>query len=357
MKILRKLIEQVELADRREELFRKNDAMVLGVSGGSDSMALLGLFLVLRKKHSWRLTVAHLDHGFLAGSHKARELVRKFCEKHSLPFYSKKIRLGVSAARRGASLEDAGRQERYLFFETVAKKVGAARIVTAHTLDDQAETVLMSLLRGSGFRGLAGIPYKRVQGSRELIRPLLSCSKKDLLAFVRESRLPSVRDPSNRDVRFFRNRIRYELLPILRRRYNGRIDRHLASLQELCREAQRTMDRHTAKVYKRCVVRRSSDGILLNLQVLKKIPAASQGEVLLKTFSELKGDSAGFAYAHVRSVLDIVRSARREAQAHLPHGLRASKKGALLRVGAIGRTSHNRSPLHGLTRNTKAVII
>ena len=330
MKIFRKLIEQLELANRRHALFRRNDTLLLCVSGGGDSMALLGLMLALKKKYSWRLTVAHLDHGLQKNSRQAQRLVQRVCEKNNIPFYSKKVQVRAAAIRHKLSLEDAGRRERYLFFGSVAKKVRADKIVTAHTLDDQAETVLMRLLRGSGFRGLSGIPDKRAEGRTELLRPLLSCSKKDLIAFVKKMRLPFVRDLSNRDTRFLRNRVRHRLLPLLRRHFNPRIDEQLASLQKVCRDVQRYMDRNAAMAYGRCVTRRTSREIYLRVEALKKFPAAIQSEVLLLALSELKGDGAGFTHSHIQSILDVTRSMNRRAETHLPHGLRARRTGQKL---------------------------
>ena len=256
--------------------------------------------------------------------------VQKICGRNSLSFYSKKRDVRASARRHHLSLEDAGRRERYLFFQSAAKKCGASKIVTAHTLDDQVETVLMRILRGSGSKGLAGIPFKRPLGSFTLLRPLLSSSKKDLLALVKEMKLEVVEDPSNLDFSFLRNRIRHQLLPLLRSRFNPQIDEQLSTLQTLSRDAQNCVDTLAERSYKNCVRSQSRVRVSLSAPALKKLPQAVRSRILFMALSRLKGDAAGFGYAHIQSMLEVAFSPNARAETHLPHGLRARKKGGSL---------------------------
>ena len=332
MKILRRLIEQLELANRRHHLFKKKEHLLVAVSGGSDSMALVALLMALRKKYSWRLSVVHLNHGFQRNGSRAQQTVQKFCAANGLPFYSKSIHLRSSAKKQRRSLEDAGRTERYLYFSRLAKKIRAGKIVTAHTLDDQVETVLMRLFRGAAFRGLAGIPYTRACGEGQLIRPLLLCSKKDLTAFAKARRLPIVEDPSNQEERFLRNSVRHHLLPLLRRRYNPRIDEQLANLQAVCRDTQETIDAIVGDAYQKCLTRSPRAEIRLSLTALQKFSPAIRSEIFLLGLSKLKGDRVGFTHSHVRSMIDIALSSRPQAETHLPHGFRVYKKRGVLSV-------------------------
>ena len=332
MKILKKLLEQIDLTNRRQNLFHKKDSLLLAVSGGSDSLALLVLLDTLKNKYRWRLAVAHVDHGLQRNRRQAQRIVEQYCRERALPFYSKKVNLRASAKRHKISLEDAGRFERYRFFEQTAGRLGADKIVTAHTADDQAETVLMRLFRGAGFRGLSGIPFKRRSGGHTLVRPLLACSKKDLTALLKERRLPFVPDPSNRDVQFLRNRVRHQLLPMLRRSFNPRVDEQLISLQNICRDVQRLIDKQAARHYARCVLKSNAREVRFKLRTLDRLDPAIESEVILLALSHLKGDGAGFGYSHIQAILDLVRSGRPEAQTHLPHGLRAVKTKQELRL-------------------------
>ncbi|PIU40449.1 MAG: tRNA lysidine(34) synthetase TilS [Candidatus Omnitrophica bacterium CG07_land_8_20_14_0_80_50_8] len=157
---VKKLLQQIEIANRRHQLFKKNDVLVVGVSAGPDSMALLWLIDKLKIKYAFKINVAHLNHGLLKkAGNEYLKLVKKTSQALKIPFYSKTIDLKTLAKKNKRSIEEMGRIERYSFFEDIAAKTRADKIVTAHTLDDQAETMLLRLIRGSGLKGLIGIPY------------------------------------------------------------------------------------------------------------------------------------------------------------------------------------------------------
>ena len=220
-------------------LFKKNDALVVGVSGGPDSIALLYLLEKLKKKYAFKINVAHLNHGlFKSESKKYFQLVKKTAAALGVPLYSKSIDLRNLAKKRRRSIEEMGRIERYSFFESIAAKTHSNKIVTAHTLDDQAETVLLRLLRGSGLKGLMGIPAKRSQGKYQVVRPLLSTEKKELLSFLKENKIQYLQDKTNTDTAFTRNRVRHRLIPLLVKSYNPQIKNSLANLRSMCEEIQ-----------------------------------------------------------------------------------------------------------------------
>ena len=297
-------------------------------------MALLGLLLLVQKKYSLKITVAHLDHGLQRSSGRAARLVRSFCKEKNLPFVTKKVGVARLAKQKKLSLEDAGRRARYAFFSGAAKKYRAKKIATAHTLDDQAETVLMRLLRGSGLRGLAGIPYERAEGGRVLVRPLLDLRKKELLGFARARRLPFLRDRMNRDPRFLRNRVRHELLPLLRR-FNPRMEEALASLQKVHADLRLHMEHQARAALRRSTAHVSKKEIRLSVARLRKLPSALRHETLLTALIALKGDGAGFGYSHIRSLSDLLEGRLLRAETHLPHGLRAIRQGSSLRLCLI----------------------
>src|SRR3989344_6614958 len=183
MPILKTLLHQMELSNRKHRLFHERDSVVVGLSGGPDSVALLTLLSKLRRKYSLKIVAAHLNHGLSKKqAHSFYVLAKEAAEALKVPFYSKTVAVKRLAKRDKRSLEEMGRMVRYRFFEEIAAKTKCRKSATAHTLDDQAETVLMRIFRGSGLRGLTGIPYKRKQGRFELIRPLLSVEKNRLAA-------------------------------------------------------------------------------------------------------------------------------------------------------------------------------
>lgn len=336
MRILRKLLEQIEITNRRYGLFAKGDALVLGVSGGPDSMAMLFLFSKLQRKYRLKIIVAHLDHG-LQGREGARHrlLVEKAARQLGCPFYAKGVKLRVLAKKNKRSLEEMGRLERYRFFEAVARKTAAGRIATAHTADDQTETMLFRILRGAGLKGLGGIPYKRWQGRFEVVRPLLSSEKEDLLSFLKQSGVSYWIDKSNRDTLFTRNRIRHDLLPKVRRDYNPRIKNSLTGLQVICADVQDYLDTVGAKIFEKCLLSkpRAKRKIVLNVSKLKRLHRAIQREVLRRAILERKGDLKQITFSHVENVVDLLYSRPYPRRLHLPGPITVWKGKTSLVVG------------------------
>ena len=298
-------------------------------------MAMFLLFTKLQRKHRLKIVAAHLNHG-LQGREgtRHRALVEKTARGLGVPFYSKRVNLRVLAKKNKRSLEEMGRLERYRFFEEVARKTAADRIVTAHTADDLTETMLFRILRGAGLKGLTGIPYKRRQGRFEVIRPLLSSEKKDLLMFLAQSGAAFCVDKTNRDTRFTRNRIRHDLLPKIARDYNPQIKNSLASLQVICHDVQNYLDAVCAKIFDQCLLGkpRPKRKLVLNAPKLKRLHRALQREVLRKALSERKGDLTRITFSHIESVLDLLRSPEHPRKLHLPGPITIRKKKTTLEV-------------------------
>ena len=189
-------------------------AIVLAVSGGPDSTALLHGAAALAPDHGWRLIVAHLDHGLRSTSADEAAAVAAIAAGMGLPAEIRRVDVAALASTEHRSLEDAGRQARYRFLEEVAAGLGpGALIATAHTADDVAETILLRLARGSGLRGLRGIPARRGR----IVRPLLGVRRSVLRSALDSAGITYAVDPSNADVAHARNRVRAELLPALER--------------------------------------------------------------------------------------------------------------------------------------------
>lgn len=292
----------------------------MGVSGGPDSIALLTLLSKLQRKYALTLVVAHLHHGLLKKEgERFLSLVRKNAETLGFAFYSKKISLKKLAEKNKRSLEEMGRIERYRFFEAVANKTKADKIVTAHTLDDQAETVLMRIFRGSGLRGLTGIPYKRRLGPYQLIRPLLNTQKKDILSFLKQNRIPFCVDKSNRNAVFTRNRLRHDLLPRIASGFNPQIKKSLSQLQAVSSETQDYLDSIACKELKKSIHGKPSKKRLsLKLQKLKDLHPAILREVVLLALSRLRGNLKRFAYSHIQGIAQMAHSNENGLELHLP---------------------------------------
>jgi len=330
---MRTLLEIVQKTNRRHRLFGRGDGIVVGLSGGPDSTALLHLLTALRRKYGLRLFAAHVNHGLSAReASTAEKFSEALCVRLGVPFFKKKIRLRELAARHKKTPEEMGRIERYRFFSEIARKTGARKIATAHTLDDQAETVLMRIVRGAGLKGLGGIPVERSEGPLAVIRPLLHCRKKELLIFLKENDEPFCLDSSNgRDI-FTRNVVRNRWLPRLRKEMNPRIDESLADLAEICAESQSFLEDFAAHKLKKCLLRKGKGGVFLSVAALKRLPPAVLSEALFQALASLKNGRVRFGAAHIRTLRELLDSPEGRLETHLPGPVLAVKEKGKLRI-------------------------
>ena len=229
--------------------------LVLAVSGGPDSMALLHLALASAPHHGWRLCVAHLDHGLRDGSADDAAFVADAAAALGLEMHLRRTDVAALAAERGAGVEEAGRQARYAFFEEVARSIGPEAVVmTGHTADDQAETLLLHLARGTGLAGMAGIAARRGR----LARPLLGLRRVDLRTALDAARIAYLLDESNADPRFRRNRARAHLVPALEELHPGAVDA-VAGFAARAADEDRALDAVAAA---ELAARRTPDGFI-----------------------------------------------------------------------------------------------
>jgi len=212
-------------------LFERGDRVIVAVSGGPDSMALLHVLWELRDRLGLALEVAGVDHGLRPAAADELNLVRARAEALGLPFAS--LAVDVARHRPGAGLQDAARRARLGALAALATERGARRVALGHQADDQAETVLFRIVRGTGLAGLQGIPYRR----DPFVRPLLDLPRKEILRYLRRRSIPCVEDPSNADLRFARARIRHRHLPALAEE-NPRVAEALVALAAAARQVR-----------------------------------------------------------------------------------------------------------------------
>ncbi len=229
------MIEKVRSYIEQHHMILEQDKIVIGVSGGADSVCLLFMLMEIGKLYPFSLYVVHVNHG-LRGADAVRDalFVQNICEKQGLPFYLYEEDVSAYAGEHGLTLEEAGRIIRYRAFEEVREKVGAARIAVAHHKDDQAETVLFRLFRGSGIKGLGGILPVR----DAIIRPLLCVDRKEIEQYLEEHRLAYCTDITNASSHYTRNIIRNSLLPMIEEEIQERAASHIAETAELMQEAE-----------------------------------------------------------------------------------------------------------------------
>lgn len=305
-----------------EDLVKPGDRLILGISGGPDSIALLYVMAALQKSLGIDITAAHVDHGLRPEAREEQDYVEMTCRRLGVGFYSCRIDVRQIAAGEQKTLEEAGRDERYRFFREVASQTGGGLIATAHHRDDVAETVLLHLLRGSGLKGLRGILPR--QG--DLLRPLLCVDKEDILLYLKRENIRYYIDESNEDLRYTRNRIRHELIPLLQAGYNARMVDNLNQLALIARDENRWLDNLALKNYAAALLPDAGqkDETVLDILVLQEQPIACQRRVLYTALSHLGGQE-GWEMQDIELIRNLQSKPGSARQLHLKKGVRARK--------------------------------
>ena len=237
------MIGKIKDAIKENHLLDPGEKVVVAVSGGSDSVALLKVLEMLSYEYRLTLIVAHLNHGLRREAPLEEQFVRRMAQDMGLVFESKSLDIRSLGQGTGKCMEDTSREVRYDFLNDVAKKYGARKIALGHHTNDQTETVLMNFLRGSGPTGLKGMLPAR---DSTYIRPLLGVTRDEIISFLASHGLPFVTDASNADQRYLRNRIRHALIPLLKARYNPKLDESIKSMAEIMRVEDDYMEMVTA---------------------------------------------------------------------------------------------------------------
>ncbi|HHY94800.1 MAG TPA: tRNA lysidine(34) synthetase TilS [Firmicutes bacterium] len=300
----------------RHRMFEPGQGVVVAVSGGSDSVALLHLLSRLQETYGLQLHVAHLHHG-LRGEEADEDLrfVAELASSLGIPFSWRRVDVADRARRDRVGVEEAGRAARYEFLEETADRVGAQRVALGHTRDDQAETVLMRLLRGSGIDGLAGIPPVRGR----IVRPLLVAGREELQEYCRQQGLGWRVDFTNMDPAFFRNRIRHELLPFLEERFSRTVRATLAETAEVLRPDVTWLRQQTEEALA-AVARPRPGGLDIDAEALRALPPALGRRVIRAAVGQVKYRGRQLGARHVQAVLDMLDLGR-DGEVHLPGGV------------------------------------
>jgi tRNA(Ile)-lysidine synthase len=255
--------------------------VLVAVSGGSDSVALLRAMMALKTGGGGRICAAHLNHQLRPEAEDDQRFVADLCAKFQVECATDCVDVDCLARESGDGIESAARSARYRFLEQTAGRLGARFVITAHTADDQAETILHRILRGTGIRGLSGMSRARLLGHVTLMRPLLGVRRDELLTYLDDLGQPYCRDASNSNLRFTRNRIRHELLPRLQRQFNPEVVDALLRLGALAGQSQAVIDDLVDQWRHRCMIADEPGEIQIDLGVLAGQPRCLIRELLV----------------------------------------------------------------------------
>ena len=293
--------EKVLKTIQKYNLIEEKDKLVVGVSGGPDSMALLNVLLEFEEEGTFifDMVVCHINHGIREEADSDEAYVADFCKKKGIPFFAKKIKVEKLAKQEKIGTEEMGRKERYAFFEEILKQTGANKIATAHTANDNAETVLMNILRGSGTSGLKGIEAKR----DHLIRPLIECTREEIEAYCEQMKLSPRIDKTNLENVYTRNKVRNLLIPYIKENFNPNIIETINRLSDLSSKEDAYLEKQAEIAYRKVMLEERKDQIILDLKSFNLQETVIKSRLVLYTINRLFGTKNGIEKKHIEDIL------------------------------------------------------
>jgi len=309
-------------------MFEKNDRVLIGVSGGPDSIALLHLLIRLAPCHLLKLGVAHLNHSLredmsdndaaFVSSHTQSTGLKCYCCKEDIRKYQRRHKL---------SLEHAARRIRYRFLIRTAEEEKFNKIALAHHCDDNAELILMNLLRGSGPLGLSGIPpVRNAAGLKiKIVRPLIDVSKTQIMDYLDEAHLPYITDSSNSDTQYLRNRIRHDLIPHLQKSYNPSVTQTLNQLGNITRTEEEWADSLVTPLFQKAVIAQSHSSVTFSILKLRACHPAAIRRIIRRAICGIKGDTKRITYSHIALVIQLLQDGPVIGSLDLPDRIRVRR--------------------------------
>lgn len=286
------------------KMFNINDRVLIGVSGGPDSMCLLNILYILREKLNISISVAHVNHclrGF--ESDKDEEFVKNFCNNHSISFHSKRINVTLLAQEEGISCEAAGRNARYEYFKEISNEYNYTKVAIAHNSNDLAETVLMRIMRGTGMDGLVGIKAVR---DNFYVRPLINCSRFEIENYCIKNKVDFRIDKTNLQNIYTRNKIRLDLIPYIEKNFNMNI---MGALNRLSQTVKLDNDYLESVAYEKYKIycKKYLEMVIISIEAFNE-PKAILNRVIRFAISDLKGDIYNIEKTHIYDVINLQRN-------------------------------------------------
>lgn len=295
------LEEKVRKTIREYNLIEKNDSIVVGVSGGPDSMTLLSILLKVKEEFNLKIYVAHVNHMLRENAIKDEEYVKEFCEKNNIEMFIKKANISEIAKKEKIGLEEAGRNVRYNFFEEVLKNTESNKIAIAHNLNDKVETIIMNTLRGSGVSGLKGIEAKR----KKYIRPLIEIERYEIEKYCIENKINPRHDESNDDNTYTRNKIRNIVIPYIKNEFNPNIIKTLNRLSEIIKEEDEYVQSKTEKIFKEILLTNEKNKIELDPRKFNDQEKVIQKNLILLAIKKVKGSTQGIEKVNIDDIIKL----------------------------------------------------
>jgi len=298
------LKEKVVETIKKYNLIKKGDKIVIGVSGGPDSICLLHLLNAIKENFEIELYVAHINHMIREAADCETEYVEQICENLEVPCFVKKIDILKKAKEQKKGTEETGREERYLFFDEVLEKTKSNKIATAHNSNDKAETVILNILRGSGISGLKGIEANREE---KYIRPLIEISREEIEKYCEENNLEQKIDESNSENIYSRNKIRNEMIPYIKKEFNKNIIKTINRLSEVATEENEYMQKLTKEEYEK-ISWQEEDMIVLDLKKFNNLDIVIKRRLILYTINKAIQTTQGIEKVNIDDIIKLCQN-------------------------------------------------
>lgn len=288
---------------KKYNLIENGDRLVLGVSGGPDSIAMLDILynIKMKEKIKFNIIVVHINHMIREEAIEDEKFVKNFCEKKKIDFFSKSIDVKKLANTNKIGIEEAGRKARYDFFEEILKKTNSNKIAIAHNKNDKIETIIMNLMRGSGISGLKGIEEKR----EKYIRPLIECDRSEIEQYCKNQNLNPRIDKTNFNNEYTRNKIRNIVIPYIKDEFNPNIINTLDRLSILVKEEEEYIEKQVKETYKILLLEENKENIILDLKKFNKQEKVIKSRLVLYTITRLFNTSKGIERIHVEDIIKL----------------------------------------------------
>lgn len=305
-----KILEQVKQNIYNNSLIQNNDVIIIGVSGGPDSVFLLHALYMLKdvlkkeKNISYKLHAAHINHKIREEAGKDAELARKLAEKYEAKFHLLEVDVEKEAKRLKIGTEECGRNIRYEFFEQVTKTVEGTKIAVAHNAGDNAETIILNFIRGAGINGLSGMDIE----SNRIIRPILNVSKEEILKYLDTNNIPYAIDKTNLENDYTRNKVRNNLIKKIEEEYNPNIINALNRMALINKLDMQIISEAVEEKYQELNVKKDNDKIYVNTKEFNKYSKAMKHQLIRKILNELCGNLQGVEMIHIKDTCKLLEA-------------------------------------------------
>lgn len=311
------MLEKVNQTIINYQMIEANDSILVGVSGGVDSVVLLDILVKLRPVYNLTIFVAHLNHGLRGKAADEDEaFVVNLAEKYNVKVYTKKEDMLAYADANKISSEEAGRVLRYAFFDEIMQRENIQKIAIAHNKNDQAETILMRIMRGTGLDGIVGI--KPVNG--RIIRPLLFCSRAEIEAFECAEKLNHREDDTNKENIYTRNTIRNQLIPQLENLYNPNLVEGLSRMGQLLADDLEIIENQLEEILQKIAFQRQEKMVSFNRKVFWDLSLGLKRRVLRHAIQSIQGDLVNIEEKHIHNMIQLISQGKTGKEIHLTNG-------------------------------------